>query len=78
MAKYEISKVTNMQTHKHTHMDVCVCICMFIKWTRTENKTKHTIHLDKSELQKKLYAAQINTVTPQVRHFINKKAQWLR
>jgi len=26
---------------------------VFIKWTRTENKTKHIIHLDKSEFQKK-------------------------
>jgi len=52
MVSYEIAfirKVTNMETH--THMDVCLCV--FIKWTRTENKTKHIIHLDKSEFQKK-------------------------
>jgi hypothetical protein len=80
MANHEISMYTQNNKHTHTHTHTHIYIYIYV-YKMDKNKKQNQPYNSFRQIRvakEKLYAAQIKTVTPQIRHFVHKKAQWLR
>ena len=65
-----------MQKHTHTFLYIYIYV-----YKMDKNKKQNQAYSSFRQIRvakEKLYAAQIKTLIPQVRHFIDKKAHWLR